>query len=137
MKWLDESAMDANTCIQIVFYFILFMQIKCEVINPVIMSPSLITEFSRCFLDEVTPDQQREMFQCFIQCLQNPCCRAVNITNCQQSYISAQGMDFLKMVSEGLDISSKSTDFVKCNVFSFLSYIMTKCRKIFSLFKRL
>ena len=104
MKILDGRTMDANTFTRIMLYLVLGLQIKCQLLTPVIMSHSLITEFSRCFLDEVTPAQQRDMFQCFIQCLQNPCCRAVNITNCQQSYINAEGMDFSKMVSERLDI---------------------------------
>ena len=64
-----------------------------------ILQPSLYSELSRCSLDDLTSQQQRDMFQCFIKCQQNPCCRTVNVTGtCQQFYTLSQNADFVKNV---------------------------------------
>ena len=65
----------------------------------VTMRPSHGTNLSRFSLSSVSPVQQRQMFQCFTQCLQDPCCRAVNVhEKCEQSYIHTEDMDFVKEV---------------------------------------
>ena len=62
--------------------------------------PSAKSQLSKHTLDSLTTGQQRDMFHCFTQCLHNPCCQAVNITNCEQSTLRAdEGMDFVKMVN--------------------------------------
>ena len=67
--------------------------------NSVSMRPSQNTDFNRCSLMSITPQHQRDMFQCFTQCLHNPCCRAVNVKDgCEQSYVETEEMDFVKEV---------------------------------------
>ena len=70
--------------------------------------PSWTSDLSRCSLESITPQQQRDMLQCFTQCLLHPCCRAVNITRCEQSYVNTEEMDFVKTVCKidaGLSVS--------------------------------
>ena len=65
-----------------------------------------ISDFSRCSLKSVTPQQQRDMFQCFTQCLHNPCCRVVTVKDgCEQSYVETEEMDFTKRVSSTLKLN--------------------------------
>ena len=56
------------------------------------------SQLIKCFLDSLDVQLQRHMFHCFTQCLHNPCCQAVNITTCEQSYVKTEEMDFVKMV---------------------------------------
>ena len=67
-------------------------------LSPVSMDRSSVTELSRCALESVTPQQQKDMLQCSIQCLLNPCCRAVNLTTCEQLYVNSDAYDIVKEV---------------------------------------
>ena len=86
--------------IYMIMKFILCMLFGMAALVIGILQPSLYTELSRCSLDDLTSQQQRDMFQCFIRCQQNPCCRTVNVTgSCQQLHTLSQNADFVKNVS--------------------------------------
>ena len=71
-----------------------------QTMRPSTMRPSMTSLLNKCFLETVTPQQQRDMFQCFTQCLYNLCCRAVNVKDeCEQSYVQTEEMDFVKEVN--------------------------------------
>ena len=75
--------------------------------------PSQNTVLNSCFLKSLTPQQQREMSSCFTQCLQNPCCQAVNITNCEWSNVKTEESDFVREVGEmPYDSISLTTEYV-------------------------
>ena len=68
---------------------VIFIEINCQLLD-----------LTRCSLKSVTPEQQRDMLQCFTECCYNPCCKAVNIRTCEQSYIDTEEMDYVKQVRE-------------------------------------
>ena len=66
---------------------VIFIEINCQLLD-----------LTRCSLKSVTPEQQRDMLPCFTECCYNPCCKAVNIRTCEQSYIDTEEMDYVKQV---------------------------------------
>ena len=59
---------------------------------------SQATSLSQCSLQNLTSVEQRQMFQCYMGCLSDSCCKAVDITSCEQSYVSTEALDFVKEV---------------------------------------
>ena len=59
---------------------------------------SATTKLSKCFPESVTPQRNREMFQCFDACFNDACCKAVDVTSCERSYVPTEGLDFVKVV---------------------------------------
>ena len=73
--------------------------VKLVVPGYALFSMTASSELNKCSLESVTSQQQQaNMLQCFIQCWQNPCCRAINVTSCEQSYLNTDGMDFVREV---------------------------------------
>ena len=80
--------------------FILYILFGMSALVTGILQPSLYTELSRCSLDDLTSQQQRDMSRCFSQCQQNSCCSAVNVTGtCQQFYTLPHVADYISDVS--------------------------------------
>ena len=62
------------------------------------LRPSQSTSLSQCSLQNLTSAEQRQMFQCYMGCLRDSCCKAVDITSCEQSYVSTEALDFVNEV---------------------------------------
>ena len=62
------------------------------------LRPSGHTTLSKCSLQSLSGTQQSGVFSCFTKCLHNPCCQAVNISSCGQSYVKTEELDFVKEV---------------------------------------
>ena len=68
-------------------------------LKPVVkLRPASTTSLNQCSLGKLTTKQKSQWPQCFMVCLNNPCCKAVSITNCEQSYVKNEAMDFVKEV---------------------------------------
>ena len=57
--------------------------------------PSFNTAITRCSLQAVSAEQKSEMFRCFMKCVDNVCCKAVNITSCQLFYTQPENSEFI------------------------------------------
>ncbi len=62
------------------------------------LRPSKNTLLNRCSLGDLTNQQQSA--RCYMSCLHNPCCKAVNISSCEQSYVSTEALDLVKEVNK-------------------------------------
>ena len=70
------------------------------------LRPSSGTALDKCVLDGMTSTQQSDLFQCYKQCLNEPCCRAFGMRNekCEWSTKVTEELDFIWQVNSSLSV---------------------------------